>query len=133
MAEIFCMANDDVFGFDEASSPVFAAFTDSKSDIIVERVKISDGGRLVIPAAMRAAMKVEVGDTVLLKLDNGSLRVDTITSAVQRVHAIAKKYDNGAGNLVDQFIVEKHEEQRRGDERLAKLNKQGSRGGRKRA
>jgi hypothetical protein len=78
-------------------------------------------------------MKVEVGDTVLLKLDNGSLRVDTITSAVQRVHAIAKKYDNGAGNLVDQFIVEKHEEQRRGDERLAKLNKQGSRGGRKRA
>jgi AbrB family looped-hinge helix DNA binding protein len=132
MAEDLKMANNDVFGFEDAFSPAYSEFAKRKSESAIERVKISEGGRLVIPAAMRDALGVKPGDTLLLKLDNGSLLVDTITSAVRRVHAIAKKYDTGINNAVDQFLVDKREEQRRADERMEKLHKEGSRNGLKR-
>jgi AbrB family looped-hinge helix DNA binding protein len=127
------MANNDVFGFEDASNPAYAEFAKREPESAIERVKISEGGRLVIPAAMRDALGVKPGDTLLLRLDNGSLRADTITSAVRRVHAIAKKYDTGIDNAVDQFLVDKREEQRRADDRLDQLHIDGLRGGGKRA
>ncbi|KAK0340944.1 hypothetical protein LTR94_028446, partial [Friedmanniomyces endolithicus] len=39
-----------------------------------QRVKIVDGGKLVIPAAMRRELGITTGDTVLVDVDDGELR-----------------------------------------------------------
>jgi bifunctional DNA-binding transcriptional regulator/antitoxin component of YhaV-PrlF toxin-antitoxin module len=121
MAEDTKMANDDVFGFDEASASVFAAFTESKAKPIVERVKISDGGRLVIPAAMRAAMKVEVGDTVTLRLyPSGELSVISKAAALASLrHSNFPKFADDGVSWVDELIAERRAEaQKNVDEAL---------------
>ena len=38
-----------------------------------QRVKIVDGGKLVIPALMRRQLGIGTGDTVLVDVDNGEL------------------------------------------------------------
>ena len=40
-----------------------------------QRVKIVDGGKLVIPAAMRRELGITTGDTVLVDVDDGELRM----------------------------------------------------------
>jgi AbrB family looped-hinge helix DNA binding protein len=110
MAEDMTMANDDVFGFDEASSSVFAAFTESKLEPIVERVKISDGGRLVIPAAMRAAMGIEVGDTVTLVVEGGELHVVTPQVALARLRKVSSQFKDNTVSVVDELLAERRAE-----------------------
>lgn len=104
------MANPE--GFDEGS-PVYAAFTSREPLPLVERVKISDGGRLVIPAAMRAAMKVEVGDTVTLVVDGGELHVITPQAALARLRKVSAKFKNEDVSVVNELIAERRAEAQR--------------------
>jgi AbrB family looped-hinge helix DNA binding protein len=114
MAQGMKMANDDVFGFDEASASVFAALTESKAEPMVERVKIGDGGRLVIPAAMRAAMRIEVGDIVTVRLyPTGELRVISRSAAIAKAQTVVRKYVSADISLVDELIAERRAEAER--------------------
>ncbi|MGH9899774.1 MAG: AbrB/MazE/SpoVT family DNA-binding domain-containing protein, partial [Pyrinomonadaceae bacterium] len=45
--------------------------------------KIADGGRVVIPAAHRRALGLEIGDEVIIRLVEGELRILTRTEAVR--------------------------------------------------
>ena len=101
------MANRE--GFDE-ESPVYAGFIKREPEPLVERVKISDGGRLVIPAAMRQAMKVEVGDTVTLIVDGGELHVITPQAALARLRKVSARFKNENGSVVDELIDDRRAE-----------------------
>ena len=105
------MANRE--GFEE-ESPAYAAFKKREPEPLVERVKISDGGRLVIPAAMRAAMKVEVGDTVTLRLQpDGELQIVSKAAAIAKAQAIVStfpKYADDGVSWVDELISERRAE-----------------------
>ncbi|MBZ2401234.1 AbrB/MazE/SpoVT family DNA-binding domain-containing protein, partial [Erwinia amylovora] len=48
-----------------------------------QRVKIVDGGKLVIPAAMRRELGITTGDTVLVDVDDGELRVRSVPRALE--------------------------------------------------
>lgn len=104
------MANRE--GFEE-ESPAYAGFKKQREpEPTVERVKISDGGRLVIPAAMRAAMKVEVGDMVTLRLyPTGELSVVSRAAAITslRNNDFPKFADTGV-SVVDELIAERRAE-----------------------
>ena len=52
-----------------------------------QRVKIVEGGKLVIPAAFRREMGIAPGDTVVVELDAGELRVRSLSSAIRQVQA----------------------------------------------
>ena len=53
-----------------------------------QAVKIIDGGKLIIPAAFRRKLGIEVGDTVIIELDEDGLHVRSLTSAVRRAQTI---------------------------------------------
>ncbi|PAV67788.1 hypothetical protein WR25_02658 [Diploscapter pachys] len=55
-----------------------------------QRVKIVDGGKLVIPAAMRRELGITTGDTVLVDVDDGELRVRSVPKALERARAILR-------------------------------------------
>jgi AbrB family looped-hinge helix DNA binding protein len=54
-----------------------------------QAVKIIEGGKLVIPAAMRRAMGIARGDTVVVELlPDGELRVRPLASAIREAQEI---------------------------------------------
>jgi len=80
---------------------------------ISSSTKINENGRILIPAAMRGQMNLKPGDSVVLTLENGVLRVESYLAIVRKVQEEFKKFRKPGGSVVDDFIAEKREEARR--------------------
>lgn len=78
-----------------------------------QRVKIVDGGKLVIPASMRRQLGIGTGDTVLVDVDNGELRVRSVTRAIERARAILRKHIPEGVGLADELIADRRREAER--------------------
>jgi len=71
-----------------------------------QAVKIIEGGKLVIPAAMRRAMGI--GDTVVVELlPDGELRVRPLASAVREAQEIVRKSVRLDRSLADELMRER--------------------------
>ena len=65
-------------GFSEAPQRLFVPAGAAKPGLgVVNRMRLTlgPGGRVVIPAALREAMEVQEGDTILAWVDNGELHL----------------------------------------------------------
>lgn len=69
-----------------------------------QRVKVVEGGKLVIPAAFRREMGIAPGDTVILELDEGELRVRSLSSAIRRVQERMREL-NPEGRLLSEELI----------------------------
>lgn len=81
--------------------------------MVAQQVKIVDGGKLVIPASMRRDLGFSVGDIVLVDIDDGELRVRSVSRAIQRAQEIVRKYVPEDVGLVDELITERRREAER--------------------
>ena len=73
-----------------------------------QAVKIIEGGKLVIPAAMRRAMGIARGDTVVVELlPEGELRVRSLASAVREAQAIVRKSVRPGRSLANELMRER--------------------------
>ena len=61
-------------------------------DMTAQRVRIIEGGKLVIPALMRRELGIATGDTVLVDVEDGELRVRSLSQAVARAQAILRRH-----------------------------------------
>ena len=68
---------------------------------------MTQGGRIVIPAAYRKALGVEIGDEVLLRLEGGAVRVYTRAEALKRAQRMVRKYVPGGVSLVEELLRER--------------------------
>lgn len=68
------------------------------------KTQISKGGRLVVPAKLRKALQIEVGDEVVLRLEDGSLRLIPLQQAVNLAQEAVRKYAPNGVSLVDELI-----------------------------
>jgi AbrB family looped-hinge helix DNA binding protein len=73
-------------------------------------VKITPGGRVVVPAEFRRALGVDIGDDVVIELTNGELRLRSLDGAIQRAQEIVRKYVPKGVSLADELIRERREE-----------------------
>jgi AbrB family looped-hinge helix DNA binding protein len=73
------------------------------------RLKVGEKGRLVIPAAMREALGIDVGASVDLRVVDGELRVSTIRSRVLRVQERARRYVKPGTLVSDELSAERRE------------------------
>ena len=94
-----------------AGSPAAAAAPEG----IRHRVslKVDAGGRILIPSAVREAMRIGEGDTVLAWLEDGELHLVSPQVALRQAQELARKLIRGAGTLADELIAERREEARR--------------------
>ncbi len=74
------------------------------------KTKVTEGGRIVIPAKLRNALGIEVGKNVLLTLKNGVLEITTRDEAFQRIEEMMKPYIKPGRSVVDELIAERREE-----------------------
>ena len=76
-------------------------------------VRIAQGGRLVIPAAYRKALGLEIGDEVILGLADGELRIYTRERAIRRLQEMVGRYVADDVSLADELISERRAESAR--------------------
>ncbi len=72
--------------------------------------KIADGGRLVIPAALRRELGLEIGDEVIVRVEDNELRILTRAEAVKRAQGMVRRHVKGGRSLVDELSAERRAE-----------------------
>lgn len=77
------------------------------------RVKVCEGGRIVIPAEFRKAIDVHTGDILMLSLEGNELHLFTVDEAVRQAQEVFRKYIPEGRSIVDEFIAERHAEAER--------------------
>lgn len=78
-----------------------------------QRVKIIDGGKLVIPAPMRRKLGISSGDTVMVDIADGELRVRSVGKALEHARAILRRYVPEGVSLSDELIADRRLEAER--------------------
>ncbi len=71
------------------------------------RTKITAGGRVVVPAALRKALGLKVGDEVLMRLEDNEVRFYTRAEAIRRAQAMVQQYVPEGVSLVDDLLEER--------------------------
>lgn len=79
--------------------------------MITEVTKLSNGNRVVIPAAIRKSLRLEIGDQITLVLqDNGEVRLLTQRDAVRQAQGLVRQYVSEERSLVDELLAERKSE-----------------------
>lgn len=73
-------------------------------------MKMSEGGRVVVPAEIRKALGLKDGDTVLWELVDGEARLTTKRERLRRAQALVCQYVPSDVSLVDELIAERRAE-----------------------
>jgi AbrB family looped-hinge helix DNA binding protein len=72
--------------------------------------RIIEGGKLIIPAPMRRALGLTTGDSVVVELEDGELRVRSLAKAVERAQAIVRRHVPAGTSLADELIADRRRE-----------------------
>jgi AbrB family looped-hinge helix DNA binding protein len=72
-----------------------------------QAVKIIDGGKLIIPAAFRRKLGIDIGDTVVIELGEDGLHVRSLSSAVRRAQDIVREFVPEDVSLANELIAER--------------------------
>ncbi len=75
--------------------------------------RVDSQGRILIPAEVRRAVGLQVGDKVLLSVEGDEVRLLTRTAATRRIREIAAPYHVPGRSLVDELIAERRAEAER--------------------
>jgi len=106
-------------GFSEGSAPYAA---DSKPSAPTHvAVELAAGGRLVIPAPMRTALGMKIGDRLTVRLEGHELRIHTYEEGLRQANELVGKYL--PGNSVDEFLRWKREEAAREGKKLERWSR----------
>jgi AbrB family looped-hinge helix DNA binding protein len=95
-------ARDRFSGFAEAGRTGFGANR--------QFVELGAGGRVVIPAAFRAALGMKPGDRLTMRLEGNELRIYTQREGIRRAQELVRRYIPEGVSLVDELIAERRAE-----------------------
>ena len=75
-----------------------------------QRARLAEGGRLVIPAEFRRELALNPGESLVLDIRDGELRVRSLRRAVERAQALVRQYVPEGARLSDELIQERRAE-----------------------
>ena len=64
----------------------------------------------MVPAGFRRALGIGAGEELLMSLDDGFVRLQTIDAALERVRVIARRRRRSDTSVVDEFIAARRAE-----------------------
>ena len=71
------------------------------------RAKLAEGGRIVIPVEYRQALGLHVGDEVIIRLEDGEVRIFTPQQAIKRAQELVRRYVSEERSLSDELLEER--------------------------
>jgi len=74
------------------------------------KTHMNEGGRIVIPARYRRALKLKPGDEVILALKEGEVRLLPPAQAVKRAQALVRRFVPKGRMLSNELIKERRRE-----------------------
>lgn len=77
------------------------------------QMKMSEGGRVVIPAEIRQSLGLKEGDVVLFELLDGEARITTRSQKRRQAQALVKGYVARGVSLADELSAERRAEANR--------------------
>lgn len=72
-------------------------------------VKIGEGGRIVIPSEFRKALGIEIGDELLLHIENSKMILMTRVQAIEYVQEQMAQYTTGDRVLSEELLAERRD------------------------
>lgn len=91
----------------EKIKAVKAAEAKESGDVLAAKVKLGPDGRVVIPAAMRAALGMKEDDVFFARIEDGEIRFATPHRTMQRVNDVLRPYVPNGVSLADELIAER--------------------------
>ena len=83
----------------------------SESNIKTQyRSEIQKGGRITIPIALRKQFALDIGDSVVLEVQDDNIRLRSIQQVVKDIQAMVKEHIPEDVSLVDELIQERRAE-----------------------
>lgn len=76
----------------------------------IVKTRVTQGGRIVIPAEMRKQLGIEIGETVNITIEDGALKILTRRQALRRAQQLFRKYVPEGVSLVDELIADRRKE-----------------------
>ena len=73
------------------------------------RQRVNENGRVVIPASFRKALGINIGDEVVLRMEDDEVRITTPKCRVERAQRLVRKHVKRGTSLVDELIDERRE------------------------
>ena len=73
------------------------------------RAKVTEGGRVVIPAEIRRQLGIQPGSDVVLTMADGELRIRSLRQAIERAQALVRDHVAPDRSLANELIAERHE------------------------
>ncbi len=74
------------------------------------RTRMTEGGRIVIPAPYRKALDIKPGDELIVQLDEGELRVYSRAEALKRLQDQVTRAVPEGVSLVEELLRERKKE-----------------------
>jgi len=71
------------------------------------KTKLVEGGQIVIPPEYLQILGLEVGDTVILRLEEGQMVIFMPRQAIRRAQELVNKYLPEERSLSDELIAER--------------------------
>ena len=76
------------------------------------RVRVNENGRVVIPAPFRKALGINIGDEVVLRMEDNELRITTLKRRLERAQRLVRKHVKPGTSLADELSAERRESAR---------------------
>ena len=73
-------------------------------------VTMGANGRLVIPARLRAALKMERGGAFVASIEDGAIKLEPLDKVIRRVQANVRRYVPEGSDLAAELSEERHRE-----------------------
>jgi AbrB family looped-hinge helix DNA binding protein len=86
--------------------------------VLKARARLGSGGRLVIPAEIRRELGLQEGEPVVMRVENGELRIWSLSEGIRRVQERMKPHIIPGQSVVDELIAERRAENAREEEEL---------------
>ena len=75
--------------------------------------RINEQGRVVIPARIRREMDLQPGETVVMRIEDGVLQIESHRARIRRIQQEFKKYAKPGVLASDELIADRREQARR--------------------
>jgi AbrB family looped-hinge helix DNA binding protein len=94
-----------------------ATLEQSVNPILQAKTVLAANGRIVIPAAIREALGFKPGETLVMHVEDGALRVESYPALIHRIQESILKYIPPSRVLSEELIADRREEVRRENEK----------------
>jgi antitoxin PrlF len=75
-------------------------------------VTMAPNGRLVIPAHIRAAMKMELGGAFVARIEDGAIKLEPLDAVIRKVQANVRRYVPEGSDLAADLNEDRRREAR---------------------